>query len=197
MTVAVTCISMLITSLSAVCSSCPGLAVLAFNAFCLLSLCLLPFAFCLGTSAVSLSCPVLSSSVLSLPYPCGHRIFIFARSALLQTRLGSLPSCSCSFSFPPSDLTTQIPAIKFTQISAQVRPDAKKDFASFLLSVARESFVFQGLAFLFFAVLLVVVVCCCCCFAGCGFFILPEIVGTGSGIMFSSLYRNFDASQLP
>lgn len=178
------------------CSSCPGLAVLAFNAFCLLSLCLLPFAFCLGTSAVSLSCPVLSSSVLSLPYPCGHRIFIFARSALLQTRLGSLPSCSCSFSFPPSDLTTQIPAIKFTQISAQVRPDAKKDFASFLLSVARESFVFQGLAFLFFSVLLVVVVCCCC-FAGCGFFILPEIVGTGSGIMFSSLYRNFDASQLP
>lgn len=34
---------------------------------------------------------------------------------------------------------------------------------------------------------------CCCCRTYCGFFILPEIVVTGSGIMFSSLYRNLGA----
>lgn len=125
----------------------------------------------------------ISSCALSLLYPYCQSIFIFARSALLETRFPAARRLPATPS--PCFPVHANPAIKFTQISAQVRP--AKGHAFCYRSMWQRA-LFFGLSV---PVLVVVFVA-----ASCGLFILPEIVATGCGIMFSSLYRNFGASRL-
>lgn len=88
-----------------------------------------------------------------MPYPYGHRIFIFARSALLQTRFGSSPPFLYSPS--PSDLTTQIPPSNLHKFQLKSGQTPKRTSLAF--SYRERELCFPGLSIPVFC-------STCCCF---------------------------------
>lgn len=90
-----------------------------------------------------------------MPYPYGHRIFIFARSALLQTRFGSSPPFLYSPSPFPSDLTTQIPPSNLHKFQLKSGQTPKRTSLAFCYR--ERELCFPGLSIPVFC-------STCCCF---------------------------------